>query len=214
MIKKIAIFGYAGSALEIADICASLSYHDILLIANEQDYQKSVCGLKVVDESEVESLYNEGFQFAIGVADPVIREKIYTRYLHFDYPNLIHPSVIFGRYQLDKFGSVIGNIVSAGSIFTNSIIVGNFGLYNLNSSIAHECIIEDFVSIMSKVTISGNVTISKGAFIGVSATILQGSPNNKLVIGEGALIGACSLVTKSVDSGITVVGVPAKDVKK
>jgi UDP-2-acetamido-3-amino-2,3-dideoxy-glucuronate N-acetyltransferase len=49
--------------------------------------------------------------------------------------------------------------------------------------------------------------VKKGASIGANATILPG-----IVIGEGAMVGAGSVVTKSVPSGVTVVGNPARPI--
>jgi len=51
--------------------------------------------------------------------------------------------------------------------------------------------------------------IRKGASIGANATILPG-----IEIGEGAMIGAGAVVTKSVAPNVTVVGNPAKEIKK
>ena len=47
--------------------------------------------------------------------------------------------------------------------------------------------------------------VGKGASIGSSVTIMCG-----IKIGEGALVGAGSVVTKDVPSGATVYGNPAK----
>ena len=49
------------------------------------------------------------------------------------------------------------------------------------------------------------ITICSGAFIGARAFILPG-----IIIGEGAIVGACSVVTKNVPPGSTVVGNPAR----
>ena len=51
--------------------------------------------------------------------------------------------------------------------------------------------------------------IKTGASIGTSSTILGG-----VTIGENALVGAGSVVTKDVPAGATVVGNPAKIIKK
>ncbi|MCF7710694.1 MAG: N-acetyltransferase [Opitutales bacterium] len=49
--------------------------------------------------------------------------------------------------------------------------------------------------------------VKKGASIGANATILPG-----LTIGEGAMVGAGSVVTKNVPPGVTVVGNPARPI--
>jgi UDP-2-acetamido-3-amino-2,3-dideoxy-glucuronate N-acetyltransferase len=51
--------------------------------------------------------------------------------------------------------------------------------------------------------------VKKGASIGSSATILCG-----ITVGEGALIGAGSMVTKNVPDGAVVAGNPARIMKK
>lgn len=53
------------------------------------------------------------------------------------------------------------------------------------------------------------VTVKKGAFIGVHATILSG-----VTIGERAVVGAGAVVTTDVPNDTLVVGVPAKITKK
>lgn len=51
--------------------------------------------------------------------------------------------------------------------------------------------------------------IRTGASIGANATILPG-----IEIGAGAMVGAGSVVTRSVAAGITVVGNPARDINE
>lgn len=211
--KKIAIFGCSGFALEVADICFSLGCEDIVLLSNNDGHDQ-VNGLQVHPESNVCSLHNEGYSFAIGIGDGSIRKKISEKYSEFSFPNIIHPSAIFGLNQLAFFERVQGNIVTAGVIFTNSIKVGNHGLYNLNVTIGHDCIVDDFVSIMPAVSVSGNVHLKDECMIGVGAVILQGNVNKKLTIEEKAIVGAQSLVTKDIMAFTTVFGVPARVIKK
>ncbi len=44
--------------------------------------------------------------------------------------------------------------------------------------------------------------------------IKQGTPNQPLVIGQGAVVGMGAVVTKSVPAGVTVVGNPARIMQK
>ncbi|MCB0393891.1 MAG: hypothetical protein KDD25_05000, partial [Bdellovibrionales bacterium] len=53
------------------------------------------------------------------------------------------------------------------------------------------------------------VRIRKKAKIGANSTILPG-----LSIGQGALVGAGSVVTKDVADGLVVAGNPAREIKK
>ena len=54
----------------------------------------------------------------------------------------------------------------------------------------------------------GKVTIGNDVWIGANVTILEG-----VKIGDGAIIGACALVTKDVPKERLVIGNPGKDIK-
>lgn len=55
---------------------------------------------------------------------------------------------------------------------------------------------------------TGKIVIEKNVWIGAKATILEGT-----TIGENSVIGAMSLVNKSIPKGSTAVGIPAKIIK-
>ena len=50
--------------------------------------------------------------------------------------------------------------------------------------------------------------------MGTGAVIINGTEEAPLVIGDDAVIGAGAVVTKSVPPGVTVVGVPARPIRK
>lgn len=53
------------------------------------------------------------------------------------------------------------------------------------------------------------IIIKDGAYIGMNSSIIA-RPKEGIVIGEKAIVGACSLVNKSIPDNATVVGIPAK----
>lgn len=57
------------------------------------------------------------------------------------------------------------------------------------------------------------IIIKSGAYIGARTTIISPESQNDVCIGENAIIGAHSLVNKSVPANETWAGVPAKKIK-
>lgn len=111
----------------------------------------------------------------------------------------LHPSVKMAE----------GILICAGARLTVDITIERFSIINLNATIGHDVVIGEFCSLMPSVNISGNVTLGKRVFVGSGATILQG-----LTIGDDVVIGAGAVVTRDVAAGQTMVGVPARSLKK
>lgn len=210
MLKKIAIFGTGGFAFEIADICDSLSIRDIVLLTHLKINGGSISGLDVIHENRVTELKEQGYGFAIGVADPTARKNIAMKNMDLDYPALIHPSATFGRCQKEVATSARGLILAAGVRMMNGIDIGAFVAISLNSTIGHDCTIGDYVSIMPGVNISGYVKIDECCYIGSGAVVLQGTDSSRLWLEKQVTVGAGSVVTKSISTGLTAYGVPAR----
>ena len=168
----------------------------------------------IVSEKEISRLEEEGFVFVIGLGENKLRKKVFERYSHLSFPNIIHVSASMGFKQIKALNDKKGNIITAGARFTNNIKMGNFGIFNLNCTIGYDCIIEDFVNIAPGANISGNVCLKKAAYIGTNAAVLQGkSMDSKITIGEFATVGSGAVVTKDVQDHTTVVGIPAKPLR-
>lgn len=207
---KLAIFGAAGCAKEVADIALEVGYKEIVFLDYEPS-ERSILDFRVYQESEAGNLAKEEFRFSIAIGDNHLRKSIYQRFPKLPYVNLIHPFATFGYRQREALQEKSGNIIAAGARFTNSIIFGNFGIFNLNCTVTHDCILEDFVHIGPGANISGNVHLQEGAYIGANACILQGRAlNEKRHIGQYSFIGAGAVVTGNVANEAVVKGVPAR----
>jgi sugar O-acyltransferase (sialic acid O-acetyltransferase NeuD family) len=123
---------------------------------------------------------------------------------------LIHPHVERSRWVTVGTGTVI----CAGNILTTNIIIGDHVQINLDCTVGHDVTLDDFSTLAPGVHVSGCVRIGKRAYIGTGATIINGTLEAPLTIGEDAVVGAGACVTRSVDPGVTVVGVPAKPLAK
>lgn len=211
---KIGVFGASGFSREVVDILL-FNYVDKLVYIDVVFDENMYFGLPIVSEELIPQLVKEGYSFVIGIGDNNIRKKIYQRYEQLYFPNIIHPTASLGYKQLENLKTKKGNIITAGTRFTNNIEIGDFGIYNLNCTIGHDCIIKDFVSIAPGANISGNVMIEEGVYIGTNATVLQGkSIAKKIIIGKFSTVGAGAVAIQDVTENAIVVGIPAKQIGK
>lgn len=211
--RTLGIFGTGGFSREIGDIAVELGYQIVFIAQTEPELNAWSFGDEVILESEAERHRNQ-MVFAIGVGHNAIRKKIYDRFAPtLRFATLIHPSASFGRRQRAVLEQQEGNIVCAGVRFTNNIAVGHFNIFNLNATVGHDVIVEDFVNIAPGANISGNVHLRSGCWIGTGAAINQGSESEKLIIGEYTTVGSGSVVTRSCEPNSIYVGAPAKRIK-
>lgn len=148
----------------------------------------------------------------IAIANSHVREKIAQR-LKMDgiqlWSIIADNVVLMDQHELAE-GSALSPFVTIGS----NVRIGKCFQANLYSYVEHDCVIGDFVTFAPGVKCNGNIHIHDHAYIGAGAMIKQGTPDQPLVIGAGAVVGMGAVVTKSVPAGATVVGNPARIVTK
>lgn len=139
----------------------------------------------------------------ISIGSCQIRKKIVSELKVNKYLTAIHPSAILSnRATIDE-----GTVVMQGVIIQTCVTIGKHCIINTGSSIDHDCKLKDFVHVAPHATLSGAVEVGEGSWIGVGATVKQG-----IKIGAWCMIGAGAVVVKDVPDGVTVVGVPAKEI--
>ncbi|MFZ6012217.1 MAG: acetyltransferase [Bacteroidota bacterium] len=141
------------------------------------------------------------------IADPLIRRRVVRSVKNsgVTFPSVIHPQSIVDLKR-NRLGN--GAIVTAGNIFTLNISIGDFVIVNLLNSIGHDTVIGNYCTVMPGCSLSGNVVIGEATMIGTGARILQ-----NLTIGKMCKVGAGAVVTKDFSDEVTIVGVPAVELK-
>lgn len=201
------IIGAKGFAKEVLEILIQLeSKEEICFFDNvTEGIGEELYGYKILKtEEEVVQVFQKDKRFMLGLGNPKARRFMCDKFeaLGGELTSVISPFSHVGHFE-----TILGTGINlmTGSVLTNSIQVGKGVLINLNCTIGHDCVIGDFVELSPGVHISGNCTIGENTLFGTGCVIL---PNLK--IGRNSIIGAGSVVTKDVEEGVTVVGIPGK----
>jgi sugar O-acyltransferase (sialic acid O-acetyltransferase NeuD family) len=115
--------------------------------------------------------------------------------------SLVHPSVILG--QNVDLGE--GVILCPRVTLTADITVGDFVAINCHSSAGHDVVIGEWATVSGHCDLTGNTRYGVGAFLATGVRIVPGKS-----VGDFAYVGAGSVVIRSVKSGQTVFGNPAR----
>lgn len=167
------------------------------------DFNGYTCIAKVSDLAMISEKYDAYAVIANQTGD--IRKKIVDMFPSYDrWETLIHPNVRISETSSVGKGTII---CALGNISCNTVI-GDFCLFNISVTIGHDCIIGNYVSIMSGSCISGHVQISDAAYLATNCTVIPG-----MKIGDHAKVGAGSVVIRNVKDSVTVMGVPAVKIK-
>lgn len=210
--KNIVIIGVGGFGREVKILIDQINqvYKEFNLLGfydDANDLSSNYNGLAYL--GTIEDLNSLGDETAVvlGVGDPNTKQKIISKLTNSNltFPSLIHPSVILGN---DNVTIGEGSIICAGCIITCNIEIGRFVTLNLMCTVGHDTKIGSYSSFMPSVNISGEVLIDEFVYVGTGAKII-----NQLSIGQDTIIGAGAVVSKSLPSNCTAVGIPAKPIK-
>ena len=210
--KNIVIIGGGNQAHYTIDIIEKEGKYNIVgIIDSVHDVGSDCFGYKILGRQEdiVEIIKQYQIQGGlITIGDNWIRYVIFNQILNlvpnFEFVNAIHPSVIIGNTTELGFGIV----AMAGCIFNPKAKIGNFTFFATGAQVEHDNIIHDYASISAGSLTGGYVTLGKFSAITLGVTVLD-----RIEIGENTVVGAGSLVTKSLPDNVLAYGHPCKIIR-
>jgi len=210
--KNIVLIGGGNQAHYTADIINKEGKYNIVgIIDSIHDVGSNRFGYKVLGRQEdiikLVSKYNiEGGVISIG--DNWIRyyvsSQIKEQIPDFNFVNVIHPSVVIGDNV--KLGE--GIVMMAGCIINPKSKVGNFAFLATGAQLDHDCTLGNFSSISAGSITGGHVTLGDFSAITLGVTVID-----RLQIGNNTVVGAGSLVLKSLPDNVLAYGNPCKIIK-
>lgn len=206
----ILIYGAGGFAREVAWLAQAVGGAEAVAGFIDDDpalHGQRVNGLPVMGLAAARERFPAA-QVVGGVGTPRIRRTLMEKAAAagFEFATLIHPRV--ERSAWIEIG--LGTVICAGNILTTNIVLGRHVQINLDCTLGHDVILDDYATLAPGVHVSGCVHLGRRVYVGTGAVILNGTREAPLVVGDDAVIGAAACVTKSVPAGATVVGVPAR----
>lgn len=206
MRKSICIVGTGGFAREVLVLIDALGRYQEVEAFLEPDHiwernwkDREIMGKKVLPLSFADQ---QKHMITIGIGNNETRKKTVTQLpTNIEYISLIHPNAEISRWvELE-----LGAIVTAGCVLTCNIRIGGFSQLNLNTTIGHDCVIDDFFTTAPGVNISGNCTIGRDVYFGGGSSTRQG-----ISICDNVIIGMGAVVVKDITEPGTYIGIPAK----
>lgn len=206
---KIIVIGSSGHARSVIDVILVQRRYKIVgildcyetvgvdkngfrIIGKVEDIQKVMCEYKTMN-------------VVIAVGDNydriMIRDKILKINKSIHFPTIIHSGSIVSKQTTIGRGTVI----MPGAIINSNVVVGEFCILNSNSVLEHDSVIKDGSSLGPSSTVGGGSTIGYSTAICIGAVV-----KHSVEIGDNCVIGASSLVLKSIPNNKLAYGIPIK----
>lgn len=204
--EKLIVIGAGGYAKSVLD---SIDYFNYELIGFIDEFSKEEehIGYPILANSLDGITNNEKYVYFIAIGNNIKRTIWYDKLVEkkLRIINVVDKSAIVSRRASIGTGCFIGKM----AIINSKAVIGNNCIINTKSLIEHGCHVDDNCNISTNTVLNGDVVVNKGSFIGSSSVVL-----GQLKIGSYSTVGAGAVVTKNIGDNVTVVGVPAKIIKK
>ena len=211
--KNILIYGASGHAKMIVDIIHKTNNYDMRgFVDCYKPINEDVYGYKVVGNLEdIPKLVKElNIQcIAMGIGENFTRMKKYHQIKEvapdIEFVSIIHPTATIAQ----DVSVTEGTVIMANVVVNANAKIGKVCILNTASTLGHDCIMDDFSSLASGVTVAGGVQIGLCSAICLGARIIQ-----NLTIGDHTVVGAGSIVLKSIGSNKKAFGAPINVIKE
>ena len=211
--KDLIIIGASGFGREIAWLVERINkveptWNLIGFVDDNAEIQNTeINGYRVLGTSDDVIKYPDSY-YICAVGASRTRERIINRVKQIN-PNIKFGTVIDPSVEVSNLVTIgEGTIICANTIITVNISIGSHVIINLDCTVGHDAILNDFVTLYPSVNVSGMTNFGYCSELGTGMQIIQGK-----TVGEYSIVGAGAVVVKDIPSRCTAVGSPAKPIK-
>ena len=211
--KDLIIFGASGFGREVAWLVERLNkvtptWNILGFMDDDDDIQGTeINGYKLIGTTDQVMNYPDAY-YVVAVSASRTREKIVSNIRKVN-PLIKFGTVIDPTVEMSDLVTIgEGSIICAHTIITVNIEIGSHVIINLDCTIGHDAILNDFDTLYPSVNLSGATRIGHAVELGTGMQIIQGK-----VVGDYSIVGAGAVVVKDISPKCTAVGSPAKPIK-
>ncbi|MBK9072031.1 MAG: acetyltransferase [Myxococcales bacterium] len=146
-----------------------------------------------------------GLGAVLAIGNPTAKRAIVQRLAAapLAWPVLVHHTALVGEgVSLGR-----GTIICPLSTITVDVRMGAFCTVNVHVNVAHDVVLEDYVTLAPGVMVSGGAYLHEGCDLGTGAVVIPTAH-----VGAWSVVGAGATVVKHVPPGCTAIGTPARPI--
>lgn len=212
MIRSVYVLGAGGHGREVADIVADAARRGAPPLGGFLDDDPArrgaeVDGIPVAGDLAWLAAQPAGGAVVVAVGRPEITRVLLARVEALGLP--LHAAISPHAVVSPRAEVAPGAIVFPTAVVGPRAVLAPGVTLNVGASASHDAVLSAGANINPGARLAGNVLVGAGAYVGMMAAVIQG-----LAVGEGAVVGAGAVVLSDVPPGATVVGVPARVVRK
>ena len=207
--SRVLVVGGGNQGRQVIDAISTRDEHQVVgVLDGNLALGTDVAGAPVVGSTAelpacAEAVGADAFVVAIGdnAARGDLLERVVAVAPTLQCASAVHAAAVVARDAVVGAGAIL----LAGSVIGNGSVVGRGVLLGTASSIDHDCVLDDYVSLAPGAHTAGTVRIGRATALGVGASVIH-----QVTIGADTVVGAGAVVLDDLPERVVAHGVPAR----